>query len=667
MKIIVIGDIILDTNHICNTTRYAPEANIPVYDVIQTNYILGGAGNVAKNLKNLECDVEIVSVIGNDYAGSQIKTLLNDNNIKHNLFTDNISRKTTQKTRVFCNSELVNRYDIEDTENISDEIGEQIIQYIQSIGDIDAILFSDYNKGVLTQCVCETLITYSKSNHIFTFVDPKPAGVLKYRGCFCFKLNLLEGETISDKTSKNDILHYLKSYIDCDHVILTCGENGLYVDSIEQHIYNDFPVDVVDVTGCGDTVLVVTSYMYLKTRNIVKSSKIANYVARKCVGVIGNHLVSISDLDEFIDNVIIDSETDKLEKLASIDNKKIVFTNGCFDIIHSAHIRLLQFSKKLGDILIVGINSDASVKRLKGESRPINDVVERCNLLNSLGIVDHIIVFDDDTPRNILSLLKPHIIVKGGDYTKETIIGSEYAKEIVIYDYINGISSTNTISKITNILLKSYSLHDNKKIPLDLKLDQIIQKHNGFFIELGANDGLDQSNTAFFEFYRGWKGLLIEPSFNKYQLCCVNRPNSIVQNYACVSNEYNENTIAGDFNGGLLSSVNGTRVNGHNLVTVNATTLEKLLDKYTTPGQVIDLLSLDTEGYELPILKGLNLEKYKPLHMLIEIYPKDYDEIVSFLSSYNYVLHSNFSNYNEITNPGWDGTHNDYLFIYKPI
>jgi D-beta-D-heptose 7-phosphate kinase/D-beta-D-heptose 1-phosphate adenosyltransferase len=448
MKIIVIGDIILDTNHICNTIRNAPEANIPVYNVIQTENILGGAGNVAKNLHNLECEVEIISVIGNDYAGSQIQTLLADNSIKNKLFIDN-GRKTTHKNRVFCDRILVNRYDIEDTYDISPEIAEQIIQYIKSLSDIDAIIFSDYSKGVLTTRVCKELIAYSRCKNILTFVDPKPSGVIKYKNCFCMKLNQVEAETISNNKSKNDIINYIKSYINCDHVILTCGENGLYIDTIEYHIYNNFPIDVVDVTGCGDTVLVVLSYMYLKTRDITKSSKIANYVARKCVSVVGNHQISLSDIDDFTENIISDNEMGNLAKLASCSHKKIVFTNGCFDIIHSAHIRLLQFSKKLGDVLIVGINSDSSVKRIKGEQRPINDIAERCNLLQNLGIIDYIVVFNDDTPLNILRILKPHIIVKGGDYTTDTIIGSEYANEIVIYNYINGISSTNTIRKIT--------------------------------------------------------------------------------------------------------------------------------------------------------------------------------------------------------------------------
>jgi FkbM family methyltransferase len=213
----------------------------------------------------------------------------------------------------------------------------------------------------------------------------------------------------------------------------------------------------------------------------------------------------------------------------------------------------------------------------------------------------------------------------------------------------------------------SFSLRDSKKVPLDIKLDAIIQKTGGFFIELGANDGITQSNTAYFEFYRGWKGLLIEPSFDKYQQCCKNRPNSIVKNYACVSNEYDKDTIDGDFYGGLMASVGGSRLNSSesNLVSVPTITLEKLLDTYLGQGKIIDLLSLDTEGYELPILNGLNLCKYRPRYMLIEIYEKDYNEIVDFLTTHKYVLHSNFSNYSLSTKPDWDGTHNDYLFVDK--
>jgi FkbM family methyltransferase len=211
--------------------------------------------------------------------------------------------------------------------------------------------------------------------------------------------------------------------------------------------------------------------------------------------------------------------------------------------------------------------------------------------------------------------------------------------------------------------MKSFSNYDSSGIELDKKLDNLFEhKEGGFFIELGANDGLSQSNTAMLEFERNWSGILIEPSLSTHILCKKNRPNSISLNYACVSNEFTEDFILGDFDGGLMASVGGLRVNNQrHVIQVPAITLEKIMDE-NAPNKQIDLLSLDTEGYELNILKGLNLNKYRPSCMLIEVYTKDYNDLVKYLGDHNYILHSNFSNYSLATNPGWDGTHNDYLF-----
>jgi FkbM family methyltransferase len=208
-----------------------------------------------------------------------------------------------------------------------------------------------------------------------------------------------------------------------------------------------------------------------------------------------------------------------------------------------------------------------------------------------------------------------------------------------------------------------YSHLDSKGIPLQNKLNKIIDKKGGFFIELGANDGLFQSNTAFFEKQLEWTGILIEPSLKGYEKCKINRPNSLCLNYACVSNNYKEDYILGDFgDNNPMGSVNGKRLNRcNNMNKVKATTLEKILDEHNCKN--IDFLSLDTEGYELEILKGLNLKKNRPKFMLIEVYNYDYENILNYVNSNNYKLHSNLTNYNKIDNPCWDGTHNDYLFI----
>jgi len=446
MKVIILGDVMLDINHNCNTVRMAPEADIPVYNTLTTQYILGGASNVAKNMLAFGCDVTMISVIGDDSQGLQIQTMLQELGIKTQFYIDN-KRKTTQKNRIFHGEKMISRFDIETVDNIDAIISEQTIEYVTSQNDVDAIIFSDYAKGFLTKNLCESIIDYSNTVGIYTFVDPKTIDAIKYKGCFLFKLNLVEGEIISGKKNKNEILESITRNIQCQHVILTCGEQGLYVDTLFNHIYHKSKLLVVDVTGCGDVVLSVIAYLYVKTKDIIHSSKISNYIAGKCVGTIGNYVANLKDIDEYVETVILDSEIEKIKTLGAL-NKKIVFTNGCFDIIHSAHLRLLQFSKKQGDILVVGLNSDDSIKRLKGDSRPINKIQERCELLKNLGFIDYIIIFDNDTPLQILSLLKPNLLVKGGDYTKENIIGKEYVDEIIIYDYIDGLSTSNVVKKI---------------------------------------------------------------------------------------------------------------------------------------------------------------------------------------------------------------------------
>jgi FkbM family methyltransferase len=211
----------------------------------------------------------------------------------------------------------------------------------------------------------------------------------------------------------------------------------------------------------------------------------------------------------------------------------------------------------------------------------------------------------------------------------------------------------------------NYSNIDSKGEYLDSKLNKLINKDNGFYIELGANDGLIQSNTALLEFNRGWKGLLIEPSYDKFMECVRNRPNSICYQYACVSNDYKDSMICGDFTGGMMASINGKRTQSTTIVEVHAISLETILDQY--PPNNIDFLSIDTEGYELNVLQGLNLNKYRPNYILIEIYNDQYDSIISYLLNHNYTLHSNFTNYNYVDNPNWDGTHNDYLFVNNQL
>jgi len=457
MKIIVIGDIILDINYISDIKRTAPEAaNIPVHDIIATNYILGGSANVANNLQHLDMDIELVSIVGNDAGGEKVTHLLNNRNIKHKLWVDE-SRKTTQKNRVFFNNILNCRYDIEDTHNISEEVEHELLDYIKSKNP-NIIVLSDYNKGLLTYSLVQQIITYANQNNIYTFVDPKIRDYLKYKYCFCFKPNLLEATQISKTTDLEKSLLFIKEHIECKNVIITCGKDGVVINNINNKIHHTSDNNVVDVTGCGDIFMSILIYMFNISHDLYNACKVANYIAGLSTTKIGNAVVNKSDIQNYIhftqknmvkhDKIIFDYETDKISELSK--QLKVVFTNGCFDILHSAHIKLFQYCKSQGNILVVGLNSDESIQRLKGPERPINKLEERTTILSLFHFIDYIIIFEEDTPYNILKLLQPDIIVKGGDYCVETIIGAEYCKEVKLFNYIQNKSTSLVVSKIKN-------------------------------------------------------------------------------------------------------------------------------------------------------------------------------------------------------------------------
>ena len=453
MNICVLGDIMLDINYISNTNRKAPEADISIYNILETNYILGGATNVAKNLNNLNNNVELISVIGDDDIGEKIICILDELNIKNKLFIDN-NRKTTQKNRIFLDNVLTTRFDIEDIYDIDSQMEQQIYSYITTNTNINAIIISDYDKGVVTDNLCKKLINFANNNNIYTFIDPKLKNYEKYKNCYCIKPNFNEGMIISQSQNISDILKNIKNKINCENIVLSAAEDGLYVNDIYNHITINNNIQMIDVTGAGDIVICVLVYIFLQNNDLLLAAKIANYIAGKSIQVIGNYNVSINDINEYYElnnyshKLIYDYDIEKIKKITQ-SNNNIVFTNGCFDILHSAHIKLLKFSKKQGEILVVGLNSDDSIKRLKGLSRPINNIIERTEILLQFDFIDYIIIFEDDTPLNILKILQPNTIVKGGDYTKEQIIGAQYANNIILFDFIKNKSSSLVINKIT--------------------------------------------------------------------------------------------------------------------------------------------------------------------------------------------------------------------------
>ena len=441
----------IDINHYAEITRKAPEKDIPIYKIINTEYILGGAGNVVENLNILNNNIQLISIIGNDESGKKIQEILENKKINNLLFID--KRKTTQKNRIFYENKLINRYDIEDTFDIDNEIEKKIFKYIKNKDNLKCIILSDYDKGLLTYDLCQNIINYSNDNNIYVFVDPKIKNALKYKNCFCLKPNLVESQKISNKIKINEIFDVIYEKLKPFNIIITNADKCIYINNLDNEVNIKKKVNAIDVTGAGDTFLAVLVFIYLQNKDLILASKIANYIATKSVQYIGNYIIKKDDINEYYlyeNNIIYEDEIDKIKLLNKI-YPNIVFTNGCFDIFHSAHLRLLNFCKKQNGILVLGLNSDLSIKKIKGESRPINKIYERLELLKNLNIIDFIIVFSSETPYNILQYLKPTIIVKGGDYNTNNIIGKEFCKEIKLFNYIDGVSTTNIIKEIINI------------------------------------------------------------------------------------------------------------------------------------------------------------------------------------------------------------------------
>jgi D-beta-D-heptose 7-phosphate kinase/D-beta-D-heptose 1-phosphate adenosyltransferase len=453
-NILLIGDIMLDINHIAECNRLANEAPIPIYNILETKYILGGAGNVANHLKSLNLDFIFLTLIGNDEYGLKVKDLLNEKNITNHLLIDN--RPTTIKNRIFVNNKLVSRFD---NESINGYNHLFVQDYIKT-NNFDYIIISDYQKGLLTKDLYLYLIQYSQQNNIKILCDPKDNNLDKYKNIYLLKPNKKEFELLIRKKC-NTIDEIIKEGIEfkknmnISKLYITLAELGiLYINHNNIPFYTPTKkTDVIDVTGAGDTILSLLLYIELNNIDENQIGHLCNYIGLKSVQTVGNYNINLTDINNFyLDNKILTINNLKIliQKLKK-DNKKIVFTNGCFDIIHRGHVEYLKKSKELGDILILGLNSDSSIKQNKGDSRPYNKLEDRIYILEQFPFIDYIIVFDEKTPIDLINIINPNIYTKGAEYTKDNIcnvLGENIRNKIVLIDYLNNYSS----SKYINLL-----------------------------------------------------------------------------------------------------------------------------------------------------------------------------------------------------------------------
>lgn len=467
-KILVIGDLMVDHYIWGNSSRISPEAPVPVVDVKEENNRLGGACNVANNLISLNAEVSLCGVIGRDSMGDWMINELNKQGIDIQYIFQDPTRPTTQKTRILISSQQALRVDKESRESISIALEAEILETLQNcITKYDAIILSDYDKGLLTPSLTRALITYARESNKPILCDPKGKDYSKYTHATLLTPNKKEamdatGINIKDDQSLESALKKMQKDYSLQIALITLSEDGIGVlDSTHMHKIPTIAKEVYDVTGAGDSVIAALAYKLAQGSNIIEACEFANGAAAVVVGKVGSATATHEEINAFLNqnqinkykNTNILQSTQKDEILSLIanlrsENKRIIFSNGCFDILHLGHIQYLQKAKKLGDVLIIGLNSDSSVAKLKGETRPINNEQDRAKILLALACIDYVIIFEDETPKDLISLIKPDILVKGADYKGKEIAGAEFAKEVRLIDFLEGRSSTNIIQKI---------------------------------------------------------------------------------------------------------------------------------------------------------------------------------------------------------------------------
>tara|TARA_B110000008_G_C16965106_1_gene561660 strand:+ start:324 stop:1751 length:1428 start_codon:yes stop_codon:yes gene_type:complete len=462
-KILVVGDLMIDQYLWGSCDRISPEAPVQVINVSKDNKLLGGAGNVVNNLKKLGAHVDIFSVIGDCKASSEILNLFSDIGVNTKYLIRQKNRILSKKTRIIASQQQVVRYDCESRENIDSKTEEQLIKNLANLIDnYEIILLSDYGKGVLTNKVTRSLIDLANDRNIKVIVDPKGNDYLKYKGAFLLTPNKKEAAEITnihikDNKTLLDAAKKIKTELKLNISLITMSEQGIAIFDNELRVKPTVTREVFDVTGAGDTVLSSLGYALALNTKIDDAVEFANLAAGVVVSKIGSATATINEIMEHESSLNKSSSDkhvksfDEILKICNeykIKNRKVVFTNGCFDVIHLGHIKYLESAKSLGDILILGLNSDKSVTSLKGENRPINNQDDRAYILAAMEVVDFVVIFEEDTPYNLINLIKPNILVKGSDYEGKDVIGSDLVDELVLVEFIKGRSSTKIIDKI---------------------------------------------------------------------------------------------------------------------------------------------------------------------------------------------------------------------------
>ena len=467
-KILCVGDVMLDVFVYGAVDRISPEAPIPVLRVERETEMLGGAGNVAANLASLGAAARFVSVVGDDPAGAKIRSLLAEQIGSDAGLVVETGRQTTIKTRFLGANQQLLRADRETSTEISAVAHAAITRAVADQNGAAAVILSDYGKGVLSEAVIARAIEVARASRCAVIVDPKGTDYARYRGASVVTPNRKELAGATGMSVNTDVevaaagKHVIES-CGIDAVIATRGEHGMSVITAgapPTHLPAQAR-EVFDVSGAGDTVVASLALALGSGLPLVEAARVANLAAGIVVGKVGTAVVRTSELRAALHQqewlageakvAALYDATERVERWRR-HGLRVGFTNGVFDLLHPGHIAVLRQSRAACDRLVVGINSDASVKRLKGPSRPVQTEASRAAVLASLEMVDLVVIFTDDTPLAAIQRLRPDVLVKGADYTIDQVVGADvvqsYGGRVVLARLEPGHSTTATIARM---------------------------------------------------------------------------------------------------------------------------------------------------------------------------------------------------------------------------
>ena len=466
---LVVGDIMLDKFVYGSTSRISPEAPIPVLSTQSAQSMPGGAGNVVRNITSLGGKASIISLIGDDADGEALaSSFATDDNITSVLLKDP-ARQTTIKTRYIAGTQQLLRVDSEDTDPLNAHQADHITAQVkQRLEHHDCLILSDYAKGTLSPALLRRLIEVAQAANKPVLIDPKQWDIALYAGATLLCPNEKEATLLHSSafTSDTEMISTAQSWCNehsIQYVLITRGAKGMML--INSHgVVEDIRArgrEVYDVSGAGDTVLATLACAYSSGATMAQAATLANHAAAIAVSRLGTATVYRTDLKTAIYTADTVKGRNKIFSLQAMQELvrnwqerglKVGFTNGCFDIVHAGHISSLSHCKEYCDRLVLAINSDDSVKRLKGPARPVNNEIDRAMLLAALTDIDAVMIFREDTPIATLEALKPDVLMKGEDYQKEEIVGwkliESYGGRVQRIPLVEGYSTTNTISKI---------------------------------------------------------------------------------------------------------------------------------------------------------------------------------------------------------------------------